>query len=602
MATSDLLRVGEVTPEFLNQWLFKTDSFYEEDDGLPRSVLNYGVDCGANGDYKVIMFFTADEKMPDFFDLDTIVSYPGGDWGENVYRELGERLERRYDIDLNRESALESKREYMKNQHKDFSEIDHDNAALMCKLGFNVFENGLDKKLANLDDFDAKSSIYYAPVVEIDQFDALCDVVGGLVSVYEASKIEAEINEYTIPTIRDFATHFTYIGNDDYPDIAEHIRSSIISGETAHLHRWLNNLLEDLPHLPHLEENQGISISDYRDALTQYEQTYRPNIDDLSRKVSAEYNAFIDDMKKQPPEVIIDAAYEITWKDAINLFIANEDVLLSQKQLQALLSSQNTLDEIFEQWLHSGELHTYSDIQTALDDTANNILTALDRGIVSSEEKIEAQEKAVALVDGELKDLPVVFDSQGADITGDFLKETVDNVNAYYKQLQAEENDPSWEEGAEYEDYPSTGMIAQLPPSEVEKEINFNPDTNRVEMSQAAFEWFEQYAPKHNKMSALENQLLAHIRATDKMSEYEFVATYRGSGDPTNLDEAADRKSEWLQDFAKEHSVAKTVDDVDEKPHKLSLSERIDKARAENPRTDAPKQDKQQTKNNSQEI
>lgn len=53
------------------------------------------------------------------------------------------------------------------------------------------------------------------------------------------------------------------------------------------------------------------------------------NIDDLSRKVNSEYEAFIDDMKTQPPEKIIEAAYEITWKDSINQFIANEDVMLS---------------------------------------------------------------------------------------------------------------------------------------------------------------------------------------------------------------------------------------------------------------------------------
>lgn len=488
---------------------------------------------------------------------------------------------------------------------KEFRAIDGDMAVSMCEHGFNVFD-GSDKKISSLDDFDFESDndTYYAPAAEVEQEVTLCSVVDGLDKLNDLARYEARETESILTgiSLADYAAEQYEDGDCQYQwrdgkSEWENIAASILSGDTEYIHAWLNDFSDNLPYF---EKNQGVSISEHRDALTQYEQTYRPNIDDLSRKVSAEYNAFVDDMKKQPPEVIIDAAYEITWKDAINLFVANEDVLLSQKQLQALLSSQNTLNKKFEEWIHNGELHTYSDLQIALDDTANNILTALDSQLsVSSEEKSEHHKKAVALVDGELKELPVIFDSQGADITSDFLKETIDTVNAYYEQRQAEENDPDWKDGAEFEDYPSTGMIAHLPPSEVEREINFNPATNQLEMSKAAFEWFEQYAPKHNKTSALENQLLAHIRATDKMSEYEFVDTYRGSGDPTNLDEAADRKSEWLQNFAKEHSITKAAD---EKPRKPSLSERIDKARAKSPRTDAPKQDKQQTKKEDQEL
>lgn len=488
---------------------------------------------------------------------------------------------------------------------KEFRVIDGDMAVSMCEHGFNVFDVS-NRKISSLDDFDFESDndTYYAPAAEIEQENALCSVVVGLDVLNALARNEARETESILTgiSLADYAVEQYENGDCKYQwhdgkSEWENIADSILSGDTEYIHAWLNDFPENLPYF---EGNQGVSISEHRDALTQYEQTYRPNIDDLSRKVSAEYDAFIEDMKKQPPEVIIDAAYEITWKDAINVFIENEDVHLSSKQLKALLSSQNSLDEIFEEWVHNGDLHTYSDLQIALDVTANNILTALDRQLsVLPEEKSEHHEKATVLVDGEIKELPVILDSQGADITGDFLKETVDNVSAYYEQREAEENDPVWKDGAEFEDYPSTGMIARLPPFEVEKEIRFNLDTNRVEMSQAAFKWFEQYAPKHNKVSVLENQLLAHIRATDKLSEYEFVDTYRGSGDPTNLDEAADRKSEWLQDFAKEHSIAKVADEKSRKP---SLSERIDKARAENPRTDAPKHDKQQTKNNVQEM
>ena len=101
-------------------------------------------------------------------------------------------------------------------------------------------------------------------------------------------------------------------------------------------------------------------------------------IGNLINKVNTEYKDFIADMKMQPPEKIIEAAYEITWKDSINQFIENEDLGLSAEQLRALMSSKNTLDEIYEQWCQNSELHSYDDIQTALDDTANNIALALE--------------------------------------------------------------------------------------------------------------------------------------------------------------------------------------------------------------------------------
>lgn len=93
-----LMATGEVTPDFLKEWLQKTNSFYiDADDGLPRGVLNYGTDY----DGKNIMFYTTgNEPKDNSLICDTIISYPGGDWGENVYCELGNRLERDFHINI----------------------------------------------------------------------------------------------------------------------------------------------------------------------------------------------------------------------------------------------------------------------------------------------------------------------------------------------------------------------------------------------------------------------------------------------------------------------------------------------------------------------
>ncbi len=102
-------------------------------------------------------------------------------------------------------------------------------------------------------------------------------------------------------------------------------------------------------------------------------------LNNLCDKVTAEYVKFIEDMKKQSAEYIIDSAYEIVWKDNITQFIETESPMLSKKQYVALLSANNTLGEIYDEWLSNGELHTYDDIAVLLEDTAGKILVSLDR-------------------------------------------------------------------------------------------------------------------------------------------------------------------------------------------------------------------------------
>lgn len=277
-------------------------------------------------------------------------------------------------------------------QNKDFREIDGDMAVSMCEHGFNVFENGSDKKISSLDDFDFddNNSVYYAPTFDVEQENALCYVVDGLDKLNDLARYEARETESILTgiSLEDYATELYEDGDCKYKwcdgkSEWQNIAESILSGDTEYIHAWLNDLSENLPYF---EENQGVSIDEHNDVLTQYERTYRPCIDDLKDKVNAEYTSFISDMKTQPPDKIIEAAYEITWKDSINEFIKNEDVLLSHKQLNALLSSKNALDEIYEEWCQNGDLNSYSDIQISLDDTANHILLALDNAAAITEE------------------------------------------------------------------------------------------------------------------------------------------------------------------------------------------------------------------------
>ncbi len=107
----------------------------------------------------------------------------------------------------------------------------------------------------------------------------------------------------------------------------------------------------------------------------------------LYSKVQGEYNKFIADMKKEPAENIIQSAYEIVWKDCIATYCEEYPLNLSKRQFAALLSSKNTLDEVYEQWCQNAELHSLDDIGLALEETADNIEIPIDREF--AEQKVE---------------------------------------------------------------------------------------------------------------------------------------------------------------------------------------------------------------------
>lgn len=275
-----------------------------------------------------------------------------------------------------------------------------------------------------------------------EQAIKLQSVVDDLVNLYNVNRLK--IQESEIPSIKDFASGFTYTGRDDFPNIGEHIRSSILSGNTEHLHRWLDEVAV----------SDGLTVLEQEKSLIEYETMYYPSL---------------------------------------------------------------------------------------------------------------KKEKATALVDDELKELPVIFDSKGRDITAEFLKETIERVAEYHKLRQDEDNNPFWI-GYEYEDFPSTGIISRLPPSEVEDEIKINTNSNQIEMSQAAFVWLEQYTSKHNDVSMLESQLLKHMRAfPGELRTYKLADSegYSWSG-AADLDQTVEFKKSRLQDFAKKHSLPIELKDREE--------------------------------------
>lgn len=100
---------------------------------------------------------------------------------------------------------------------------------------------------------------------------------------------------------------------------------------------------------------------------------------ELYSKVRAEYDTFITAMQKETTAVAIESAYEIVWKDNIVQYLENKTPDLSVNQYSVLMSSKNTLDEIYEEWCSNGELYSYDDVGIAVEDTAKNIEFSLKR-------------------------------------------------------------------------------------------------------------------------------------------------------------------------------------------------------------------------------
>ena len=150
------------------------------------------------------------------------------------------------------------------------------------------------------------------------------------------------------------------------------------------------------------QKHQGID----RTALTgqELETQYRyfsmeRYSDKLVDKVAAEHKAFIEDISKQKPEDIIGAAYEIVIKEQIKMFMTEVPQFIPEKKTDALMSSKNTLDEIYKEW-RSDDAFADTDIEVIVENTADKLIAARER-----EQKLAA-ELAKKTMSDELQDKP----------------------------------------------------------------------------------------------------------------------------------------------------------------------------------------------------
>ena len=151
--------------------------------------------------------------------------------------------------------------------------------------------------------------------------------------------------------------------------------------------------------------DNDIELSDFEEIISEenvpvehQEFSNEPLDVQLSERLSAEYNFFVSNLMNQKPEVIISSAYEINTKDNIRTYAENEELDLTDEQIKALLSSENVLNEIYQEWNKNEFANSYDDVLTVLQDRADRILVSQERSTkenVPVEHSEEKQEETV---------------------------------------------------------------------------------------------------------------------------------------------------------------------------------------------------------------
>lgn len=127
-----------------------------------------------------------------------------------------------------------------------------------------------------------------------------------------------------------------------------------------------------------IDRDRNVLVDEAWNGFADYHEKY-DNItleEKLANKVGDEWKAFLDDMKKESPAVLIESAYEISTKDNIQTYITEENLDLTEKRISALLSRDNILEELYEEWNHNEFLNSYSDVEELLKLTADKILSS----------------------------------------------------------------------------------------------------------------------------------------------------------------------------------------------------------------------------------
>ena len=87
----------------------------------------------------------------------------------------------------------------------------------------------------------------------------------------------------------------------------------------------------------------------------------------LYEKVQAEYDAFIEELKRMTPEQVIEKAYEKVTKENMVTIIQEEN--LTSAEAKALCREKYPLDRMYQEWLDT-DVSEMQMLKDSIDDTA----------------------------------------------------------------------------------------------------------------------------------------------------------------------------------------------------------------------------------------
>lgn len=107
--------------------------------------------------------------------------------------------------------------------------------------------------------------------------------------------------------------------------------------------------------------------SEVTDAMVDYNEL-------LYKKVQAEYDTFIEEIKKQPSENVIERAYEIVTKQ--NMVVIIQESNLTPVEAKSLYREKYPLDRMYREWLDT-DVSEMQMLKDSIDDTAKTAVKEL---------------------------------------------------------------------------------------------------------------------------------------------------------------------------------------------------------------------------------
>ena len=233
-------------------------------------------------------------------------------------------------------------------------------------------------------------------------------------------------------------------------------------------------------------EEKGIDLTGFEEVISEpVADVPVEHIDDtadlspserLKKRVNAELEAYISEMKSRPFDEIIEAAYRVTACKQINEYITNEEPDLTEAQLSALLSMDNILDEIYLEWVKNDSAESYDDVLMVMQDRADRILLSQQRENVpvehfESEVPKDEVAEALSLAENNLTFSVVTINNELVFAVGEYIeKDDIHGLDEYQDYIAKNQPD-------EVRAYVEYCMIGN---SELESEMAYSSDIDFI--------------------------------------------------------------------------------------------------------------------------